>query len=344
MLRELVAIAPRQPVIQEYDDPPLTANEVRLKTEFAAPKHGTELAIYRAESAFTRGEWREDLAIFMPRETPKAPHFPMHLGNMAIGVVTEVGPEVTQWEVGDRLFGHMPIRETQTVAETRLHAVPDGMSPEAIVYLDPAEFALGAVRDANIRLGDTVAIFGMGAIGLMAAQMAKLSGAEWVAVIDPIAIRREAALNHGATIAYDPGELDVALDIKTTLPRPGVDVAIEASGAYEALHEAIRCTHFGGRVVPLAFYCGDARGLWLGDEWHVNRIDMISTRACSDPNRDHPMWDDHRIIDTAFRLLRDRELAVDGLVTPIVSIDESADAYRDIDEHPERSIKMGVRF
>lgn len=344
MPRELIAIGPRQPSIREYDDPPLTGDQVRLKTEFAAPKHGTELAIYRAESAFTRGEWRQDLAIFMPRGAPKATSFPMHLGNMAIGLVTEVGEDVTQWKVGDRVFGHMPIRETQTVPETRLHAVPDGMSPEAIVYSDPAEFALGAVRDANIRLGDTVAVFGMGAIGLMAAQMARLSGAEWVAVIDPIAIRREAALSHGATVAYDPRELDVGLEIKTTLPRPGVDVAIEASGSYKALHEAIRCSHFGGRVVPLAFYCGDAQGLWLGDEWHLNRIDMISTRACSDPNRDHPMWDDRRIIDTAFRLLRDGQLAVDGLVTPIVSMDESADTYRDIDEHPERSIKVGVRF
>ena len=344
MPRELVAIAPHQPVLREYEDPPLTGDQIRLRTEFAAPKHGTELALYRGTSPFTRGEWRDDLALFVPKGTPEAPHFPMHLGNMGVGVVAEIGPEATRWQPGDRLFGHLPIRETQTVSEDRLHAVPDGMVPEAIVYLDPAEFALAAVRDANIRLGDTVAIFGMGAIGLMAAQMARLSGAEWVAVIDPIPLRREAALKHGATVAHDPFELDVGLDIKTALPRPGVDVAIEASGSYAALHEAIRCTHFGGRVVPLAFYCGEAEGLRLGEEWHMNRIDMISTRACSDPNRDHPMWDDRRVVDTAFRLLRDGKLSAEGLVTPIVPIDEAAEAYREIDEHPERSIKMGVRF
>jgi threonine dehydrogenase-like Zn-dependent dehydrogenase len=344
MPRELVAVAPCQPVVREYEDPPLTGTQVRVQTEFAAPKHGTELTLCRADSPFSRGEWREDLALFIPKAAPEPPHFPLHLGNMAVGVVTEVGPDATRWGVGDRVFGHLPIRETQTVEEGRLHSVPDGMGPEAIVYLDPAEFALGAVRDANIRLGDTVAIFGMGAIGLMAAQMARLSGAEWVAVIDPLPLRREAALEHGATVAYDPFQLDVALEIKTTLPRPGVDVAIEASGAYQALHEAIRCTHFGGRVVPLAFYCGEAAGLRLGEEWHMNRVDMISTRACSDPNRDHPMWDDRRLIETALRLLRDGKLSAEGLVTPIVSIDEAADAYRDIDEHPERSIKMGVRF
>ena len=103
-------------------------------------------------------------------------------------------------------------------------------------------------------------------------------------------------------------------------------------------------TSTSGRVAPLAFYCGEAQGLWLGEEWHMNRLDMVSTRACSDPNRDHPMWDDRRIIDTAFGLLREGALSVDGLVTPIVPMDEAAEAYREIDEHPERSIKMGVRF
>ena len=44
--------------------------------------------------------------------------FPRPLGNMAVGVVSEIGSEVTRFRVGDRVFGHFPIRETQTVAET----------------------------------------------------------------------------------------------------------------------------------------------------------------------------------------------------------------------------------
>lgn len=342
---ELVATAPRQPVVREYELGELPPDHVRIRTEFAAPKHGTEMAMYRSESSFNVGDWHADLALFTPREGAEEPAgFPMHLGNMAIGVITEVGSAVEAWQVGDRVFGHLPIREIQQVPATHLSRAPDGMSPEAIVYCDPAEFALGAVRDAQIRLGERVAIFGMGAIGLMAAQMAKLSGAEWVAVVDPLPIRREAALRHGADAAYDPTQVDVAYAIKTTLDRPGVDVAIESSGNYKALNEAIRCTHLGGRVAPLAFYCGDARGLFLGAEWHMNRLDMISTRSISDPNRDHPMWDSQRIKDCAFRLLEQGKLSVEGLVTPIVSIEEAAEAYRDIDEHPEKSIKMGVRF
>lgn len=340
MPRELVAIAPREPVIREYELPELQPNQVRVRSQFSAPKHGTELGMYRGTSAFSRGTWDPELLIFRRREG-EPPGFPMHLGNMAVGIVTEVGAQVTRFKVGDRVFGHMPIREVHTVREDRLLPAPEGMSPEAIVYWDPAEFALGAVRDANIRLGERVAIFGMGAIGLMAAQMAKLSGAEWLAVVDPLENRRQAALRHGAHAAYDPREVDVGETIKRETGG-GVDVAIEASGAYPALHEAIRCTHLCGLVVPLAFYEGDARGLFLGEEWHMNRITMRSSRSISDPNRDHPMWHSKRIADYAFQLLREGRLSVEGLVSPIVPFDECADAYRRIDEAPGESIKLGI--
>jgi threonine dehydrogenase-like Zn-dependent dehydrogenase len=342
---ELVAVAPRTPVVREYELGDLQPGEVRIRTQFATPKHGTELALYRNISPFNLGEWDEALGLFIPREKPEEPlWFPMPLGNIAVGEVIEIGSAVTDLAVGDRVYGHLPIREVLQVPSDAVKRAPEGMSAEAICYWDPAEFALGAVRDAQVRLGERVAVFGMGAIGLMAAQMARLSGAEWVAVVDPIPMRREAALRHGADIAYDPTAIDVALSIKTTLDRPGVDVAIEASGNYRALHEAIRCTHLGGRVVPLAFYTGEAKGLFLGAEWHMNRITMVSSRSISDPNRDHPMWDSPRITEYAFRLLQQGKLRADDLVTPIVSIKEAANAYRDIDEHPDKSIKMGVRF
>lgn len=72
------------------------------------------------------------------------------------------------------------------------------MKPEQVVYSDPAEFALGAVRGANIRVSEKVTIFSMGAIGLMAVQIARLSGAMLVIAVDPIPLRREMALKHGS--------------------------------------------------------------------------------------------------------------------------------------------------
>ena len=85
--------------------------------------------------------------------------------------------------------------------------------------LDPAQFALGGIRDGHVRLGDRVAVFGLGAIGAIAAQMAKAAGAAYVAVIDPIEKRRHAALEAGADAAFDPLREDVGLELKKATGR-----------------------------------------------------------------------------------------------------------------------------
>jgi threonine dehydrogenase-like Zn-dependent dehydrogenase len=343
MPRELVALAPREPVLREYVEPPLQPDQLRIRSEFSAPKHGTELGIYRGISPFNRARYDATLQHFVPRTDPTS-SFPLRLGNMTVGRVTEVGSNVRRYQVGDRVFGHLPIRETHTVAEHRVELMPEDMTPEQIVYLDPAEFALAAVRDANVRLGENVALFGLGAIGFMVLQMARLSGATWIAAIDPLPNRRTIAQRYGADLVVDPAAGDVAEAIKRAHGNRGVDVAIEASGSYRALHEAIRTAHFGGLVVPLAFYEGEGQGLRLGEEAHLNRITIKFARANSDPNRDHPMWDRPRLLRTATTLLRTRRVEVDGLVQPIVPFEQSAEAYRRIDEAPDDSIKLGVVY
>ena len=342
MPRELVATAPRTPVLREYEEPPLAAEQIRIRSQFSAPKHGTEVAFYRGTAAFINAIFDPQTKTFI-QSAQAAATFPMPLGNMTVGVVTQLGEKVTRFKVGERVYGHLPIRETHTVSEGQVHAMPEGMTPEQIVYLDPGEFALAAVRDGNIRLGDKVAVFGVGAIGLMAAQMARLSGAVQVMVVDPLPIRREGALRHGADAALDPSQLDAGLEIKK-MTAGGVDISIETSGNYSALHQAIRCTAFGGLVVALAFYQGEGLGLRLGEEWHMNRLTMVSSRACSDPNREHPRWDEGRISDTCLRLLREKRLRVDGLIEPVVPFARCAEAYRWIDEDPGRTIKMGVVY
>ncbi len=90
MPRELIATAPRTPVLREYEEPPLAPGQVRIRTEFASPKHGTELVGYRDDPAAHRPYDREWGAV-MSRSTGSERGFPRPLGNMATGVVTEVG-------------------------------------------------------------------------------------------------------------------------------------------------------------------------------------------------------------------------------------------------------------
>jgi threonine dehydrogenase-like Zn-dependent dehydrogenase len=94
----------------------------------------------------------------------------------------------------------------------------------------------------------------------------------------------------------------------------------------------------------ISFYGGDAAGLRLGDEFHVNRQQLVSARVESLPLRDAPAWTLERLVEVALGWLENGRLRTDGIVTPVVPFEECVEAYREIDEHPERSIKLGIRF
>jgi threonine dehydrogenase-like Zn-dependent dehydrogenase len=372
MPRELIATAPRTPVLNTYDEPPLGEKQIRIRTVLASPKHGTELVGYRDDPAAHR-PYDAVWGAVMPRSSTSG-SWPKPLGNMAVGVVEETGPAVTRFKIGDRVFGHFSIRETHTVDEANADLMPDGLSDEAAVCLDPAVMAF-AMRDGNIKLGDRVAVFGMGAIGLFAVQLAKLAGASQVIAVDLIPARRELALQLGADIAIDPrdGDGDGGLAIRkltapegwepapldpnrghrliggyrerdTQLNQLGVDVAVEASGSVQALHQAVRATRYGGTICMLSFYGGDSAALRLGEEFHINRLQLVSARAESLPMRDFPAWNLDRLVRTTLDWLATGRLNASGIVTPIVPFSDSVDAYRSIDEHPEQSIKLGISF
>ncbi|MGH2460661.1 MAG: zinc-binding dehydrogenase [Chloroflexota bacterium] len=361
MPRELIAVAARTPLIREYADEPLGPDEIRVRTEFGAPKHGTELHMYRGDSPFGDSHWDAEQRIFLAGPSPQA-GFPRPLGNIAAGTVVEVGEGVKGVRVGDRVAGYGPLRETQRWAwgtpgaYPGVRLMPDGMPWQAAVCLDPATVALGGIRDGQARVGDRVAVFGLGAIGLLAVQLAKLAGAAFVVGVDPIAGRRDVGLTPrpspsemarevtGADLVLDPTEVDAGLEIRRATDGQGVDVAIETSGSPRALHQAVRGLAFGGTVAITAWYNEFRGGLDLGREAHLNRPSFVFTRAESEPHRDHPRWNNRRLADAAWELLAAGRLAGERIVQPIVPFDQAAEAYREIDEHPERSVKLGVKF
>jgi threonine dehydrogenase-like Zn-dependent dehydrogenase len=141
-----------------------------------------------------------------------------------------------------------------------------------------------------------------------------------VAAVDPLPARRAVALATGADLAIDPVADDAGLAIRRATGHVGVDVAIEASGAARGLHHA------------------------LGHEAHRNRPVLVFPRAESEPHYDHPRWDERRQSDTAWDLLATGRLRCEEIVQPVVPFAEVVEAYRAIDERPESSIKLGVRF
>jgi len=340
MPRELIAAAEGQVAFREYESPPLQVGQVRVRSLFGAAKHGTEMALFKGYSAH-RGRFDQEYKVFT-RERLRE-RYPIPLGNMCVGEVVETWPGVTLLRKGDVVFSHGSFCEEHVWPDT-VRRLPEDVPWQAAVCLDPADFALGAVRDGHVRIGDAVAVFGMGAIGLMVVQCAKLAGAYPVIAVEPLELRRQVALECGAGVVLDPTACDAGLEIKKATGKRGADVCIEYSGSHLALEAALRGVAYGGTVVAGAFPPVYPSGLDLGAEAHLNRPHIVFSRACSEPNPDHPNWDEERIFDVAWRLLSERVLKSVPIVRPIVDFDDLVQDYPKIGTCPGENVKLGVRF
>ena len=341
MLRELVAPAREQLAFSDCPAQPLAPDQVRVRSLFGAAKHGTEMAMYRGYAA-PRGGYDGNYRLFT--QQTEMIRYPIRLGNMCVGDVVETGSDVQLLRIGDRVVGHGSFRQEHVWAERSVRKLPDDMPWQAAVCLDPADFALGAVRDGHVRIGDAVAVFGMGAIGLMAVQLARLAGAHPVIAVEPIPLRRKVAAACGADLVLDPTDGDAGRAIKEATHKRGADVCIDYSGHHRALQAALRGVAYGATVVAGSWPGAYPAGLDLGAEAHFNRPRIVFSRACSEPNPDHPNWDEKRLFEVAWRLLCEGRLECEAVVQPLVEFDDLLEEYPRIASHPEDSVKLGVRF
>ena len=342
MGKRLVCVAKGRLEWQAYEEPALRPGQVRIRAHFAAAKHGTEMAFYKGYGT-ERGSFDAAYGLFRKQGTDKSP-YPFAVGNMIVGIVEETGVDVERVSVGDRVCVYSGFRETCVADQKACWRLPAEMPWQAAVCLDPADFGLGAVRDGHVRLGDAVAVFGLGAIGLMALQCARLAGAAPVIGIDPLANRREVALHLGADQVLDPRSTDVGLALKEATDRRGVDVTIDYSGAGPAVQQALRGIAYGGTVVLGSFPPPYGPGLDLGAEAHLNIPNVVFSRACSQPDRDHPRWDNDRLYAVCWKLLCEAKLVGEPIVQPVVPFGTLVEEYPKIASQPEHNIKLGVSY
>ncbi len=333
--------APRTIEVLPYDDAPLTAGQVRAQALVSGISQGTELAHYRGISAFHGRRFDLELRLFVE---DGATGYPTRLGYEWVGTVEEVGDDVSSVSVGDLVHVTSPHRETQTFSASDDPAaawlvLPPELAPERAALLQSTAIALQAVHDARIEVGERVAVFGLGAFGLLAVQLARLNGAAWIAAVDPIAGRRDLAVSLGADCVLDPA-VDTGMEIRRATGGQGVDVAIEFSGRYAALHEALRSVRLAGTVVAAGFYVGDAGSdLRLGEEFHHNRLTLVGSMSGWGAPQRQPGWHRRRLRATALELLLDGRLDLDAFVTHRFPFARAAQAYELIDSRPEETLR-----
>jgi threonine dehydrogenase-like Zn-dependent dehydrogenase len=331
--------------LSEYEDGPVADTEVLIETLYSGISAGTELtAAYSGTNPYTNKQWDEDLRLFVEGE--HSIEYPIDgWGYEEVGRIAEIGKMVTGIDVGQVVFGTWGHRGTNLApadwAAERI--LPEGLDPLVGVFSRIGAIALNAVLDADIHLGETVAVFGQGVPGLIIGQLARLSGATVIA-IDAIPQRLKLAERLGAHHVVNVSEEDAARKVKAITGNRGADVAIEISGSYRALHAAIRSVAYNSRVVSAGFFQGEATGLFLGEEFHHNRPQIVASQISGlSPSLDH-RWSVERMERTVMELAARGDLDLTVLVSHVMPAKDCADAFRLLAERPEETVQVILAF
>ena len=185
---------------------------------------------------------------------------------------------------------------------SNLYRFPDSLSFEEAAFAEPLACAAHGVDLAGVRLGDTVLVVGAGAMGNLIAQCARISGAARVVVSEPIALRREKALENGATDAIDPGATDLGAELRK-IRRLGADVVFEVAGSPAAQAACVGLARKGGTVV------------WFGVAPPARRVEVSSFYVNENEVRITGSYNNQFATERAVRLLAERKVKVANLVS-----------------------------
>jgi L-iditol 2-dehydrogenase len=251
--------------------------------EVAVPTPGAGEVLVRVKAA---GICASDVAAFKGTHNFRRP--PVITGHELAGEIVTLGRDVSGLRVGDRValephvgcgrcdycrqdnYHECPEKryvgvgdwigafaEYVVAADSMCHPIPARMPFEEAAMLEPFCVGLHAVRRAEPRMGETVAILGVGTIGMMTLLAVRCGGPGWIAVTDPSAAKRDLAVRCGADVALDPAREDPTTAILKATGGRGVDVVFVAAAAPGVLDQAVNVCRRMGRIVIIAsFFSG----------------------------------------------------------------------------------------
>jgi threonine dehydrogenase-like Zn-dependent dehydrogenase len=336
--------APRTAEVVEEDPRPLGERQVRIRTLYSGISAGTELTAYRGSNPYLNKRWDEEDRLFV--DGSSTIEYPVDgWGYEEVGEVSEIGSAVTSLQRGDIVWGTWGHRSETVQDEERATAriLPAGADPRIGIFSQIGAIALNVVLDADIHVGETVAVFGLGVPGQLVAQLARLNGARVIAV-DAIAQRRSLAQRLGAHHTLDAADGSVAERIRGLTGGRGADVCLEVTGNYRALHEAIRAVAYSSRVVAAGFMQGEGAGLRLGEEFHHNRVSVIASQISGVAPALQHRWDQYRLASTAIGLAVEGRLDVTSLISHSLPVSAAREAFQMLDTRPQDALQVVLAF
>ena len=237
------------------------------------------------------------------------------------------------WRFGNTINGAQAEYLLVPYAQANLTKIPNELSDEQVVLLaDIASTGFSGAESGGVRIGDAVAVFAQGPIGLCATVGAKLMGAALIIGVDGDDTRLHMAKRMGADVVLDYRNTDVVAEIKR-LTGGGADVTIEALGTQATFENALRSLRPGGTLSSLGVYSGklqipyDAFAAGIGDH-------RIVTTLC--PGGKERM---RRLME----VVRHKRVDLTPLLTHRFSLDDIREGYRVFGERLDGVLKVAIK-
>lgn len=325
----IVFTAPSQASLQTLELRELQADELLIESQCTVISPGTERGFYKG-----------------------APFYPFTPGYSVAGVVLEVGPAVTRYQAGDRVFAVAAHAALVICNEAGVVPIPPGVVDEEACFATVGAMAVYAARGAGIGLAEPIAVMGQGLIGLICTQLARISGALPLIGIDIDPSRLALSKHCGADLTFDARSPQALKEAMTRLPGGGVDAVIELTAVASSVELAIDITRPRGRIFLGSVGRGDWRADVYGPMWrkgiqliggfvnakpHALRqtVMEMQLQAGGWPPTAHPgpvhfgpgSWTSEADTVAFLELLRHRRIDVRQFITDHFKPDEAAAAF-----------------
>jgi len=267
------------------------------------------------------------------------------MGHEYSGVVVEVGKNVKNWKVGDRVTrcggkpapgrdlpnfpprfsaqerGFLPQKpgayaEYMAVHEEKVMPIPEQVSDLESSLVEPLNVAVHAIRASKVKLGDNAAVLGVGPIGLFVQQCARLAGASRVYVSDVNPARLKVAKVLGADGAFNPEHTDFVQEI-VSQTEIGADVAFECAGAKPTLQQAMNVVRMNGQVVLVSLAWEPVH--FLPVEWVGREVELKSCYGHLNSE-----W------LVSMMLVKEKRVQVEPIISKVIKLEQIDGAFREL--------------
>ncbi len=260
-----------------------------------------------------------------------------YLGHEVSGVVTDVGAEVVDLSVGDRVGAWVTERGfAEHVAVKAAYCFPAGEGPLAEALAEPIACAVNAVELADVRLGDDVVIVGAGFMGNLVQKLVALRGVRQLIVADARADALDRATTFGATRVVDVTTESLPDVVSSLTQGRGADLSFECTGTQNALVGCGGTTRMSGKIAIVGFHQGAPREVPLA-HWNWMAFEIVNAHF-------REVSTILRGMSVGMRLVSSGVLSMEGLVTHRFPLEEINDAFATLQTKPEGFAKAVVTF